>query len=120
MIDAPVVGGQRRDHFVLLLPAGLLFQQLILQGQPVLQFLLLGLLAFRQLRVGPLKFFPGGFLVPQFPAGAPSVADQEQDDQAGRGDENHGKGQGIAPDHIAQGDRIQPVVIAEGEVLGII
>ena len=41
IIYAPIVRGQGGDHFVLLLPLALLCQQLLLQSQTVLQFLLL-------------------------------------------------------------------------------
>ena len=81
VINAAVIRCQRGNHPVLLLPAALLFQKLFLQSKPVLQFLLFGPLALRQLRARLFQLDPGGLLGLERPLRAPSVAHEEENDE---------------------------------------
>ena len=102
MIDAAIVRGQRRDHLVLLLPSLLLFQQFLLQGETVFQFLLLCPLAFLQFRVRFFQFFSGDFLVLNLSFGTLCVTDKEKDDQCGDSKDDASEDCHVFSEHIGK------------------
>ena len=57
IVHASIIGGQGRDHLVLFCPKSFLFQQLLLESQPLLQFFLLDpVFRFRRF---PFQYHPG-------------------------------------------------------------